>query len=746
LNGDKTKVAIIGGGCAGMTAAFELTATPALQARFEVTLHTIGWRLGGKGASGRNQDKGLRIEEHGLHVWFGFYDNAFDLIQRAFGELPPGPDKLFPTWRDAFEPCHNIILWEEYPPGTWTPRFFDPPMNNQVPGSGGKLSFWEMAHIALRWLRSEADGVLDEHAERVEKAGFEEPSELAQRAFQVLVDIGASDIDGMSAERVRDLLPIAHKLAETRALNPEIHAPRLSHERLLSRLVHGIRDAWENLFEQLMKDPCVRFVYMAQDFARAVISGIVPDVLLHGFAHLDELEWKDWLHDHGASNFTLQHAPWIKGYYDLTFAFKDGDTSKPNLAAGTAMKDMLRIAFNYKGAVMWKMQAGMGDVVFSQPYRVLKDRGVNVRFFQRMLRLELSPDKTAVEKIHYQPQVRLTPEVIQKPEGYDPFVAGIKNWWCWPSEPNWEQIVDGQKIRDNLKQLRTTLEDEELDNGSYDPAPAQDPDPLVRGQDFDYVILATSVESVRQLCAELYADDANLPFQRMLDNSHSVITQAFQLWCNKSLAELGWPEGLKRSHKPCFWGPEWRDGWLLDPISSAFVEPLDTYSDMTHLIQREHWKAGLVKSIAYFCGPMAESRAGSSKAAAKNSARADAIQLITDHLEVFWPGAYTNGNFDWGVLVDEDNGVAQGRFDAQYWRANRDGSERYVTSFAGTVKYRLEPDESGYDNLLLAGDWTKTEIDGGCVEAAVISGKQAAKAIIGSAVPFSANTYPFDWR
>jgi len=367
---------------------------------------------------------------------------------------------------------------------------------------------------------------------------------------------------------------------------------------------------------------------------------------------------------------------------------------------------------------------------------VLKDRGVDVQFFQRMLSLELSPDKTAVEKIHYQPQVRL------KTGAYNPFIDQIQDWWCWPSEPNWDQIKDGQTIRDNLEQLGTTLEDEALDNGSYDPAPDQNPEPLVRGQDFDYVILATSVESVKKLCTQLYDDDANPPFKRMLDNSHSVITQAFQLWCNKSLADLGWPEGLKKTRKPCIWDREWKKQWELDPITSAYVEPFDTYSDMTHLIQREYWKDGLVKSIAYFCGPMLESKGATSKAA-KQFARTKAIELLTNYLEVFWPKAYTNGNFDWGVLVDEGNSVAEGRFDAQYWRANRDGSERYVTTFAGTVKYRLQPGESGYDNLLLAGDWTKTGIDGGCVEAAVISGKKAAEAIIGSHVPFHANTYPF---
>ena len=36
--------------------------------RYEVTVYQRGWRLGGKGACGRNLEpgKGLRVEEHGL--------------------------------------------------------------------------------------------------------------------------------------------------------------------------------------------------------------------------------------------------------------------------------------------------------------------------------------------------------------------------------------------------------------------------------------------------------------------------------------------------------------------------------------------------------------------------------------------------------------------------------------------------------------------------------------------------------
>ena len=42
----KQRIAILGGGLAGLATAFELTATPARRAKYDVTVHQVGWRLG----------------------------------------------------------------------------------------------------------------------------------------------------------------------------------------------------------------------------------------------------------------------------------------------------------------------------------------------------------------------------------------------------------------------------------------------------------------------------------------------------------------------------------------------------------------------------------------------------------------------------------------------------------------------------------------------------------------------------
>ena len=49
----------------------------------------------------------------------------------------------------------------------------------------------------------------------------------------------------------------------------------------------------------------------------------------------------------------------------------------------------------------------------------------------------------------------------------------------------------------------------------------------------------------------------------------------------------------------------------------------------------------------------------------------------------------------------------------------------------GSDAHRLRADESGYDNLFLAGDWTDNGLNAGCIEAAVLSGLRAANAVLG---------------
>ena len=102
----------------------------------------------------------------------------------------------------------------------------------------------------------------------------------------------------------------------------------------------------------------------------------------------------------------------------------------------------------------------------------------------------------------------------------------------------------------------------------------------------------------------------------------------------------------------------------------------------------------------------------------------------------------TPGSLDFDLLYDPTKQKGEARFDWQFWRANIDPTERYVTSFPGAGKYRLKSWDSGYENLTLAGDWIDTGLHVGSVEGAVMGGKLASHAVSG--LPSLADVYGYE--
>jgi uncharacterized protein with NAD-binding domain and iron-sulfur cluster len=131
----KKRIVILGGGMASLVAAFELTRTAELRRRHDITILQQGHRLGGKGASGVNPDAHHRIEEHGLHILYGFYENVFRVLRECYDELGRDPAAPLATWRDAVAPQHLIVLPEREGKDVDFWSLFAPP-NDEVPGDG----------------------------------------------------------------------------------------------------------------------------------------------------------------------------------------------------------------------------------------------------------------------------------------------------------------------------------------------------------------------------------------------------------------------------------------------------------------------------------------------------------------------------------------------------------------------------------------------------------------------------------
>lgn len=683
---------MLGGGVAGMTAAYELTATEELRQRYEVTVYQMGWRLGGKGASGRNAERGQRIEEHGLHIWFGFYDNAFDLMRRCYDELARPSHAPLATFEEAFTPCDEIVLGEQYET-SWLMHTYDVPRMPGIPGAEGVLpSLWELVARGIEW----AAGAFVELEDELDRFAGVKPTHPHWPALvrRIAHQIGERLI-GAEATTHAELLDWARRLCHDLLADPGNHHHR---GRLLAETLRNFKDAmWTFYVRDHLAHAELRNFFMNVDLFTSMLVGLIDDdVLGNGFGELDDEELRGWLRRHGMERYSLDHSPVLRGFYSGGFAFAGGDVTKPNVAAGTAVHAILRI-FTYKNSILRKMQAGMGDTVFTPMYQVMQRRGVTFEFFRRVDRLELSDDGASIAAI----------EVVHQAEvlgggHYQPFVT-VRGLDCWPSQPDWAQLDDGSELQ------RSGIN---FEYGEDSPGAATRT--LRVGDDFDEVVLAIPVAALPSMCAALIENERTPEFAAMVANTATTMTQAFQLWTDKSAAELGWAH---------------RDNSIL----TAYVEPIDTYADMSHLIDREDWPASVnVANIAYYCGVLAD-LPGDDQRIATDRAFDAALEWIDDDMNPVWPSSDGGGRrpFDWSALVDTSDATGPERLRSQYWRANLQPTERYTLSLAGTMKYRLAADESGYTNLVLAGDWIRNGIDAGCVEASVMSGMQASRAISG---------------
>jgi uncharacterized protein with NAD-binding domain and iron-sulfur cluster len=449
--------------------------------------------------------------------------------------------------------------------------------------------------------------------------------------------------------------------------------------------------------------------YILGDLFTTMMIGMLRDgAIAKGFDVMDDKDLRAWLQDHGVHAKSL-HNPTVSSAYSYVFSFVGGDTDQPQLAAGVAIRLLLRLLLCSRGAVFWEMQGGMGDTVFAPIYEVLKQRGVKFRYFHRAWELK-SKDGKLVDEIIIGRQATLKPE---HPE-YDPLIT-VNGLPAWPSVPKYEELIEGDEMQRKFADGHCEIE------SMYTDWEDRERITLRRGEHFDDVVLGTSLAPAVFICDDLAQKNQN--FRNMVANIKTVRTQSMQLWTTKSLFDLGWQ--------------------LPSPVICSFGEPFDTWADLTVLLQREAWsgKGGYPRSIIYLCGAMKDDaqgilppgpRPGYVKAA-RRQVTENAQEWLKLYSDALWPDAMLSGAKDLNfALLHRDNGGTDAeRFNAQWFSANVDLSERYVLALPGTTRFRLKAGESGFSNLVLAGDWVLNGLNYGCVESAVLGGFQAARAIGG---------------
>ncbi len=701
------RVAIVGGGCAGLAAAWQLSKQPG----YEVAIYEKSWRLGGKGASGRDKDG--RILEHGLHIWLGFYENAFRMMHDCYAEVENnnwGPDATRPQDRlahgsmdDAFFPEPNIgvtipdssedssldpgkkwVVWNGYlPPTKGMPGEDLDSDSNPFTVGNYLIRCYELIKTLMLSVVGPPNGPVPGRARPGDRSRTDAVIELdfafdPARKPQELVEWVAGLLRGTVLSVAAILLQAVTLLDE---LLKKFDTSPLAAERAFQLVTAVLAQTRKMLCDVVAMDPDLRRKTEILDIVITIAVGLYRDRVLfenQGFDTINDVDYREWLGQHGASPSAVK-SQFITGIYDLTFAYKNGDRLQPKLAAGVALRGALRMFFTYRGAMFWRMRSGMGDAVFAPLYKTLLKRGVKFHYLHSLYQVEFEFGTGGRYVKH------LAFETQGDPGAIDALGAkALDHFGCWPDD---DHLFHGAKsnVTEGFAVQSVQV-------------------------DFDAVVFATGFDDFVEV-GERSDFFKNMPQQwrDMRDKLETVATQAAQAWLSPDLEQLGWYRG--------------------SGIMTAFDAPFETWADMTHTLSTENaWRsssggapnanADSARSVAYFCGVLADKDIPATQTAADAKVKQNFKALLQKGIQPLWPDAFAGGRTAWDAIVG-----------APHAQANIYGSHRYTLSLPGSIQYRISPLDRSVLNMAIAGDWTATGIDAGCVEAAVMSGMLAAFAL-----------------
>jgi uncharacterized protein with NAD-binding domain and iron-sulfur cluster len=711
----KPRIAILGGGAGAVTAALELS-KPGWGDHYQsITVYQQGWRLGGKGACGRGPD--LRIEEHGLHLWFGFYEHAFRLLDRCHQELDqrakngqPRWDLAFKNVEDSFSPLEQLAVTDHDGCGwsLWEADFFDddedlPWLESDPRPPSERPDQWTVAFYAVRCLRLAADFAWslvesDPGLARIRPAASEGRDSV--EVVDAAVDLGLSSLRGDVRAALDAAANVLDSLVEDALDQPAV----LGALGVVVRALDLASDYLRRRFDaEARASASVRRAYYVVDLMVAIVRGVIEDgvIVEDSFDVVDDVDFSDWLLAHGALRETVDCAL-VRGIvYDLGFAYEGGDPQRPACEAGTALRGLLRAFFTYRGSLLWRRNSGMGDVVFLPFYELLTKRGVEVRFFHRVEKLRAT--NGVIDEIEIDVQAKVLADTPAEAYATVTPPGGGKAICAWPADPG-AILAGAAKPAEVYESWYAGRKCAKVDTVT-----------LRRGaaDGFDLVVFGLPISCVPNVAPGLVTLSPR--WKRAVDYLRTVPTQAMQLWLTKPASKLA----------------EVDDGIVV----SGYVEPFDTWADMFQLPVQE--KVNGSATVAYFCNVLADAQPPQRGFAdewldhRKALVHAQALRFLSSDMAPLWPKAVDQitRRFDWDLLVAPPAMKGPARLDAQYLRANVEPSERYVLSVPGSGEHRIAPDDTGFSNLFVVGDWTACVIDAGCVEAAVISGMLAANAI-----------------
>jgi uncharacterized protein with NAD-binding domain and iron-sulfur cluster len=701
---DPQRIVIVGAGVSGLATAFALTdptINPGWKDRYTVDVYQMGWRVGGKCATGRDPQRHERIHEHGIHVFGNMYFNAMRMADTVFSEVKWHEHDRHRTMEEAFLPS-VVTLNTEWMNGQWHNYLGRFPLSDGNP--------WTGPHV---WpdLQQLVQGCLSMINQDLADA-LEGPIEPDQGWWDRMKDAFTNWLGDVLEDIVED---IAERLVDEERDPAD---PEGEHDlviRLMTKLV-SLMEGWVAAHPEKIG---LRQKFTQIDLVATAVRGMLADdVIVNGIDSIDDENYHEWFARHGMSPITLRSGL-PQGYPNTALSYERGDTTAiPTMSAAAWLTFFLRQVAG-KGAGAYFFKEGTGETIMKPLFRLLEQRGVTFHFFHKLAEVNPAADRPTIESLRFDVQATVTSD------RYEPLRTMADGEEVWPDRPNYEYLDEGDQLREQAIDLESW----------WTPWNAVGTKVLRRGVDFDHVVLATPIATLPHTCAKVIEHPAaGDSWRHMVDHVKTAATQAVQIWLNTPTSALGWHDEMVLP----------TDRY----VGGFYAQDLTSFCDFSDLIDEERWPLdGRPQGLVYFIGALADPEEPVPFTDHDYPRRADervkwsTIQFLRT-IDGLMPGA-TNvernptdaRSFDFERLASAD-AVTRGQgvniFDQQYWRANIDPNERYTLTVAGTVQHRLKAWDSKFDNLVLAGDWIYTGFNIGSFEGAVMSGKLASLTLTGS--------------
>lgn len=689
------RIAIVGGGMGGLTAAHALT-RPELKGKYEVTIFQMGWRLGGKCSTGRGENG--RIEEHGIHAFLGAYYNALCLMEDVYGEWKPGKGYPLATFKDAFIKKNTGLHWER---------------------DGGELKRWDkwspQVPITLDQVKKQKDFLIILWLKVYAKILQSKIADVPFGDQPVLLPIEKS-----LEKALVYLSSFSEKIEEFLAQGKlyDINKHLNDIEKRLKQFWESVKSFIDLEIKHSTNNPDdLRRNLLEVEMFQVILRGIRDDGLLfRGFKYVDDSNFDEWFLKHGASA-NLMESPLITYVPNLTFQFPNGDIAvPPEMSAASYLQWALRSAL-YIDQPLHLFAAGTGETLITPLYEVLKERGVKFEFFRELVEVIASKDGSRVEKLIFKKQADVLDD-----NDYIPLET-IKGLRCWQNKPDYAQLVRKPGIEDSDFERPGDAHFGEGDDLEFD---------IDKVGHFEKVILAIPPRAISESAKDLLSK--NKSWGNRVPKMPTSATQASQLWFKKTVEHLAaMPTKVVNNEVQKYYF-----------ATANFPGEMHGQLDFSKYIQYEDWPANEEpEGVVYGCGvmvdPTPEDRGKFtprkiSNLRAKESTRAMLMVMGADLLpnSVNQREETTNPHAldfnDLHILESDggDNVLGQSRLNKQYFRGNVYPSDRYTQSPRNTKAHRINPLKPEIENMTGAGDWVDTVLNVGSVECTVMGGLLAA--------------------